>query len=120
MTTAADTKEIYLNNLRHSTAHVMAQAVQELFPDTKLTIGPPIEDGFYYDFDSPHHFVPEDLEKIESRMREIVNGNHAFVMSTHSSQEAREFWGKRGEKYKLELIEEFNAPTVTYCSHDTF
>jgi len=54
--------EEYLNNLRHSTAHVMAQAVQELFPDTKLTIGPPIEDGFYYDFDSPHRFVPEDLE----------------------------------------------------------
>ena len=96
--------EEYLNHLRHSTAHVMAQAVQELFPGTKLTIGPPIEDGFYYDFDSEHRFAPEDLEKIERRMRQIVEGNHPFVMSTHTSDEAREFWGKRGEKYKVELI----------------
>src|ERR1051325_11465172 len=112
--------EEYLNHLRHSTAHVMAQAVQELFPGTKLTIGPPIEDGFYYDFDSEHRFAPEDLEKIERRMRQIVEGNHPFVMSTHSSDEAREFWGKRGEKYKVELINDFNQPTVTYCQHDSF
>jgi len=115
-----ETKEDYLHNLRHSAAHVMAQAVTELFPGTKLTIGPPIEDGFYYDFDSPHRFAPEDLEKIEKRMRQIVEGNHAFKMSTHSSAEALQFWGDRGEKYKVELIKEFNAPTVTYCSHDTF
>src|SRR3990167_8154027 len=87
----------YLYKLRHSTTHVMAQAVQELFPGTKLTIGPPIEDGFYYDFDSEHRFTPEDLEKIEKRMRQIVEGNHKFVMSTHDSAEAREFWGRRGE-----------------------
>jgi threonyl-tRNA synthetase len=117
---APTTTQEYLDQLRHSTTHVMAQAVQELFPGTKLTIGPPIEDGFYYDFDSPHHFSPEDLEKIEARMREIVKGNHPFVMSTHSSDEAREFWSKRGEKYKVELINDFNQPTVTYCSHDTF
>ncbi len=115
-----ENKEDYLFKLRHSTAHVMAQAVQELFPGTKITIGPPIEDGFYYDFDSPHRFVPEDLEKIEARMREIAKGNHAFVMSTHSAEEAREFWGKRGEKYKVELINDLNEPSVTYCSHDTF
>jgi threonyl-tRNA synthetase len=114
------TKEEYLNHLRHSTAHVMAQAVQELFPGTKLTIGPPIEDGFYYDFDSEHRFVPEDLPAIEKRMRQITEGNHTFVMSTHSSDEARDFWGKRGEKYKVELINDFNQPTVTYCSHGTF
>lgn len=98
----------------------MAQAVQELFPGTKLTIGPPIEDGFYYDFDSPHRFTPENLEKIETRMKEIVKGNHLFVMSTHASEEAKKFWAARGEKYKVELIDEFNALTVTYCSHDTF
>jgi threonyl-tRNA synthetase len=109
-----------LNNLRHSTAHVMAQAVQELFPGTKITLGPPIEDGFYYDFDSPHRFVPEDLEKIEARMREIAKGNHTFVMSTHSSAEAKEFWAKRGEKYKVEMIEDLKTPAVTYCTHDTF
>jgi len=98
----------------------MAQAVQELFPGTKLTIGPPIEDGFYYDFDSPHRFASEDLEKIEKRMREIVEGNHAFTMSTHNSDEAKKFWGARGEKFKVEIIEDLKEPTVTYCSHDTF
>src|SRR5260370_29091004 len=107
-TTSNPKSEEYLNSLRHSTAHVMAQAVQELFPGTKITIGPPIEDGFYYDFDSPHRFVPEDLEKIENRMRDIVKGNHPFVMSTHSTEEAREFWGKRGAKYKDELIKDLN------------
>ena len=120
MNSTVDSKEDYLYKLRHSTTHVMAQAVQELFPGTKLTIGPPVEDGFYYDFDSPHRFVPEDLEKIETRMREIVNGNHPFTMSTHSSEEARAFWAKRGEKYKVEIINDLKAPTVTYCSHDTF
>ncbi len=113
-------QELYLEKLRHSAAHVMAQAVQELYPGTKLTIGPPIEEGFYYDFDSAHRFVPEDLEKIEKRMRQIVEGNHAFKMSTHASEEARQFWGGRGEKYKVELINDLNAPTVTHCSHDTF
>lgn len=113
-------REDYLYKLRHSTTHVMAQAVQDLFPGTKLTIGPPVEDGFYYDFESDHRFVPEDLEKIESRMRQIVEGNHAFVMSTHSSEDARKFWGARGEKYKVEMINDLNEPTVTYCSHDQF
>src|SRR5580698_4957013 len=100
MTAPEESKEELLNKLRHSVAHVMAQAVQEIFPGTKLTIGPPIEDGFYYDFDSAHPFVPEDLKKIEDRMREIVKGNHPFVMSTHPSDEARKFWEARGEKYK--------------------
>src|SRR5882672_4081322 len=120
MISQTETQEEYLSKLRHSAAHVMAQAVQELFPGTKLTIGPPIEDGFYYDFDSPHRFVPEDLEKIEKRMAEIVKGNHAFKMSTHSSEEARQFWAARGEKYKVEMIDDLKAPTVTYCTHDTF
>jgi threonyl-tRNA synthetase len=98
----------------------MAQAVQELFPDTLLTIGPPIEDGFYYDFDSPHRFVPEDLEKIEERMRQIVKGNHKFVMSALPAEEARRFWSKRGEKYKVEIIADLKEPSVTHCSHDSF
>jgi threonyl-tRNA synthetase len=72
----------------------MAQAVQELFPNTKITLGPPIEDGFYYDFESPHPFTPDDLPKIEARMNEIVNGNHAFVMSTHSAEESKAYWRK--------------------------
>src|SRR5262249_37893960 len=98
----------------------MAQAVQELFPGAKLAIGPPIDDGFYYDFSTDHPFTPEDLEKIEKRMRQIVEGNHKFEMSTHDSSEARDFWGKRGEKFKVEIIDDLKAPTVTYCSHDHF
>lgn len=110
----------YLYCLRHSTAHVMAQAVQELFPETKITIGPPVEDGFYYDFDSPHRFTPEDLEKIESRMKEIAKGNHKFVMSSHDSKESRAFWEKRGEKYKVEMIDDLNTSAVSHCTHDKF
>ncbi len=113
-------REDYLYRLRHSTTHVMAQAVQELFPGTKITIGPPVEDGFYYDFASEHRFTPEDFPRIEARMAEIAKGGHKFIMSTHESAEARAFWGKRGEKFKVELIDDLKEPTVTYCSHDTF
>ncbi len=88
--------------LRHSTAHVMAQAVQDLFPDARLGIGPPIEDGFYYDFDVETPFVPEDLEKIESRMRKIIKDNQRFVRRPVSDEAAREELAD--EPYKLELI----------------
>ncbi len=76
--------------LRHSTAHVMAQAVQELFPDAKLGIGPPIENGFYYDFDVETPFVPEDLEKIETRMRKIVKEGQRFSRRPVSDDDALE------------------------------
>ena len=88
--------------LRHSTAHVMAQAVQELFPDARLGIGPPIENGFYYDFDVATPFVPEDLEKIETRMRKIVKENQRFERRPISDDAAREELAH--EPYKLELI----------------
>ncbi len=88
--------------LRHSTAHVMAQAVQELFPDAKLGIGPPITDGFYYDFDVAEPFVPEDLEKIETRMRKIVKEGQKFDRRDVSDDAAREELAD--EPYKLELI----------------
>jgi threonyl-tRNA synthetase len=113
-------REEHLYRLRHSATHVMAQAVQELFPGTKLTIGPPVEDGFYYDFESPARFTPEDLARIEARMKEIVQGNHAFTMSTHDSAESRKFWESRGEKFKVELIDDLKQPSVTHCSHHTF
>ena len=88
--------------LRHSTAHVMAQAVQELFPEARLGIGPPVENGFYYDFDVPTPFVPEDLEKIETRMRKIVKANQRFSRRAVSDADAR---GELAdEPYKLELI----------------
>ena len=88
--------------LRHSTAHVMAQAVQELFPDAKLGIGPPITDGFYYDFDVAEPFVPEDLEKIETRMRKIVKEGQKFDRREISDDAARTELAD--EPYKLELI----------------
>ena len=99
-----------LYKIRHSTAHVMAQAVMELYPDAKLAIGPPIESGFYYDFDlgkdsdgKPLAFSPEDLEKIEKRMRQIVAGKHEFNYRELSPDEARELF--KDQPYKLELID---------------
>jgi threonyl-tRNA synthetase len=88
--------------LRHSTAHVMAQAVQELFPEAKLGIGPPVENGFYYDFDVETPFVPEDLEKIESRMRKIVKEGQKFSRRPVSDHDA--IHELKDEPYKIELI----------------
>ncbi|MGP4004105.1 threonine--tRNA ligase [Streptomyces sp. 8N706] len=91
-----------LNILRHSTAHVMAQAVQELFPEAKLGIGPPIKDGFYYDFDVETPFHPDDLKRIEKKMQEIVKRGQRFSRRAVSDDAARE--ELVGEPYKLELI----------------
>ncbi|EFQ83851.1 threonine--tRNA ligase [Aeromicrobium marinum DSM 15272] len=91
-----------LDILRHSTAHVMAQAVQELFPEAKLGIGPPITDGFYYDFDVAEPFVPEDLVKIESRMRKIIKEGQKFDRREVTDDQARVELAD--EPYKLELI----------------
>jgi threonyl-tRNA synthetase len=88
--------------LRHSTAHVLAQAVQDLFPDAKLGIGPPIENGFYYDFDVETPFVPEDLEKLETRMRKIIKDNQRFSRRPVADDAARKELAE--EPYKLELI----------------
>jgi threonyl-tRNA synthetase len=89
--------------LRHSTAHVLAQAVQDLYPEAKLGIGPPIENGFYYDFDVPSPFHPEDLERIEKRMREIVKAGQRFSRRVVSEEGARAELAS--EPYKLELID---------------
>jgi threonyl-tRNA synthetase len=91
-----------LDILRHSTAHVMAQAVQDLYPDAKLGIGPPIRDGFYYDFDVAEPFTPEDLEKIETRMRKIIKEGQKFDRREVLDDEARAELAD--EPYKLELI----------------
>jgi threonyl-tRNA synthetase len=88
--------------LRHSTAHVLAQAVQDLFHEAKLGIGPPVENGFYYDFDVAHPFGPDDLKKIEGRMRAIINQGQLFSRRAVSDEEARNELA--GEPYKLELI----------------
>jgi len=91
-----------LYRIRHSAAHIMAEAVIEIFPEAKYTIGPPIENGFYYDFDLPRTLTPEDLEKIEKRMRQIIAGHHKFVRQVVSSDEARQIF--KDQPYKLELI----------------
>src|SRR5512136_988746 len=91
-----------LYRIRHSAAHVMAEAVIELFPEAKYTIGPPIENGFYYDFDLSRPLTPEDLEKIEKRMRQIIAGHHKFVRKVVSADEARQIF--KEQPYKLELI----------------
>ncbi len=96
-------EETQLYKIRHSAAHVMAQAVLELFPDGKVTIGPPVENGFYYDFDLPRNLTPEDLEQIEKRMRQIVQAKHEFVKKVISADEARQIF--KDQPYKLELIE---------------
>lgn len=96
------TSEDGLNILRHSTAHVMAQAVQELFPEAKLGIGPPIKDGFYYDFDVEKPFHPDDLKRIEKKMQEIQKRGQKFARRPVTDEAAREELA--GEPYKLELI----------------
>ncbi|MCK4802215.1 threonine--tRNA ligase [bacterium] len=109
-----------LEALRHSCSHIMAQAVTELFPGVKLAIGPPIADGFYYDFDKKEPFTPQDLEKITEKMKEIIKKNYPFVRSEKSREEALKFFGDRGEKYKVELIEGMDDEKVTIYEQGGF
>ncbi len=124
-------EESNLYKIRHSAAHVMAQAVMEMFPDGKITIGPPVENGFYYDFDLPRNLTPEDLEVIEKRMRQIVQGKHEFKKTVVSAEEAKKVFAD--QPYKLELIEGLEKggldeygnplkekPEISLYQHDTF
>ena len=96
-------EESQLYKIRHSAAHVMAQAILEFYPETKYTIGPPIENGFYYDFELPQTITLEDLEKVEKRMRSIIQAGHDFKKRVVSADEAREIF--KDQPYKLELID---------------
>ena len=89
----------------HTSAHIMALAVQRLFPDVRFAIGPAIEDGFYYDFDTDHRFTPEDLGKIEKEMAKIVKENHTLERFIMSRDESLEYFKEKGEVYKVDLIE---------------
>ncbi|WP_242455780.1 threonine--tRNA ligase [Dissulfurispira thermophila] len=106
--------------LRHSTSHIMAHAIKDLFPDAKLAIGPATEDGFYYDIDRDTPFTPEDLEKIEKRMKEIIKENNPFVKKDISKNEAIELFKKKGEDYKVELLEEIPDDTVSIYEEGGF
>src|SRR5947209_1920096 len=94
-----------LATLRHSTSHVMAQAVKRLFPEVKVAIGPAIEDGFYYDFDKPEPFTPEDLAKIEKVMGEIVKADLPFERKEMQRAEAIACFMARGERYKGRILQ---------------
>jgi threonyl-tRNA synthetase len=109
-----------LDIIRHSTSHLMAHAVTELFPGTQVGIGPVIEDGFYYDFKRDVPFTPEDLEKIEKRMKEIVKRNLSVARLEYPKNEALDYWRKQNEPMKVELIEERGGDTVSFYKQDNF
>jgi len=109
-----------LELLRHSTSHVMAMAVKDLFPGVKVTIGPAIENGFYYDFDYERPFRDEDLARIQERMAEIVKDNLPFERKELSAQEALDFFNKQGEQYKVELIRDLGVDKVSLYTNGTF
>lgn len=109
-------KEIY----RHSTSHIMAHAVKELFPAAKPAIGPAIEDGFYYDFDMDSPFTPEDLAAIEKKMSEIIKKNNPFVRKNISKKDAIALFRKMGEDYKVELLAEIADEEVSIYEEDGF
>jgi threonyl-tRNA synthetase len=98
-----------LDPMRHSAAHVMAEAVLDLYPGTKLGIGPAIADGFYYDFDLPRTLKPEDLEAIEKRMAESINADHRFVRRELAPEEGRAFFEEHGQPYKVEILDDLAA-----------
>jgi threonyl-tRNA synthetase len=118
-----------LDAMRHSTAHVMAEAVLDLFPDAKLGIGPAIADGFYYDFDLPRPLTPDDLEAIEERMRASVGADHAFVRKELPFDDARAVEEGSGQGYKVEILDDLAAraataneppPEVSFYEHGPF
>lgn len=115
---AEDDKELRIEKMRHSAAHIMAQAVQDIFHEVKFGIGPAIEDGFYYDFELPRALTPADLMAIEARMKEIVESGLPFIREEISKEEAVRLFA--GQPYKLELIEELPGETVTIYKQGSF
>jgi threonyl-tRNA synthetase len=113
---SAEGREVY----RHSSTHLMAQAVKELFPSAQLTIGPALEDSFYYDFAFERPFTPEDLQRIEERAAEIIKRNLTITRREFSKQDAIDFFRSRGEHYKVELIQGFpdGEPITAYTQGD--
>ena len=105
----------------HSSSHVMAQALQEIYPGIKLTIGPAIKNGFYYDVDLGEHKISEsDFDKIENKMLEICRGKFDFNMRLVSKDEALDFYKNKKNNYKVELIQELKDGEISFCDHDTF
>jgi threonyl-tRNA synthetase len=107
-----------LEILRHTASHVMAQAVQSLYPEAKITIGPAIENGFYYDFDYPETFSVEDIPKIEAKMQEIIQQASPVFRRELDRQEAIRVFTERNETYKVEMLEEMDEPVVSVYGQD--
>ncbi len=106
---------------RHSSAHVLAQALEQLYPGVKLSIGPAIDNGFYYDVDLGDRSISDkDFKKIEDKMLEIARGKHEFKLRSVSKEEALAKYKKQGNEYKVELIENLEDGTITFCDHDDF
>src|SRR5437867_1959561 len=103
-----------LDSMRHSTAHVMAEAVLDLFPGAKLGIGPAIQDGFYYDFQLPRALTPDDLAAIEARMAESVKADHPFVRRELPPDEGRAFFVNHGQPFKVEILDDLAARARMY------
>ena len=105
----------------HSSAHVLAQALEELYPNIKLTLGPPVNNGFYYDVDfGKNNFSEKDFEKVEKRMIEICKGKHSFELKNISKKDALSHYKNQKNEYKVELIENLNDGDITFCYHDSF
>ena len=105
----------------HSSAHILAQALEDLYPGIKLTIGPAIENGFYYDIDLADNTISEkDLPTIENKMLEIARGKHTFSVRESSKIAALDYYKKQDNQYKVELIENLEDGTITFCDHDNF
>ena len=114
------TSEKGLEITRHSAAHIMAQAVQRLFPGTKVTIGPVIENGFFYDFDPEKPFTEEDLDKIEKEMEKIVKENYEFKRSEMTAEDAKKMFAEMGEDYKIEIINDLGVDKVSIYQQGEF
>ncbi len=104
----------------HSSSHIMAQAVQELFPNVKLAIGPPIDSGWYYDFEMDRPFTPEDLQRIENKMKEIVDEDAPFRCEVKKTAEAKKYYNAKGANYKVEILEGIPDDTVTFYYQSRF
>ena len=109
-----------LKRIRHSASHIMAEAVQSMFPDAKYAIGPAIADGFYYDFDLPRPLTDDDLATISAKMKEIIKANVPFEHSTMSKADALEYFGSRGQTYKVELINGIKDEEVSIYKQSNF
>jgi threonyl-tRNA synthetase len=110
-----------LSRIRHSCAHVLATAVLRIWPEAKLYIGPPTDEGFYYDFDLEHRFTPDDFEQIEAEMKKVVKENQTFEMSEMTREEAKAHYAKLEQPFKLDRIDDIpEGETITFFQNGEF